>query len=191
MPTAQEPQVPTMDDLFNMINAMTGKGGGRGRQAKGQGKAGERSPSGDHKHIFMFRGCWQCASPGYSRHECPQWTAVLDKDVKPPPGRKGAKDKAYLACKAKRDAKKDGGKGNNRVNSLGQEDTEDEDNDYYDIGPGGPDNFFAFKYVDHGAARNNAQVNGKSRQIARVQTKTIRPWHRRTLTTTTSQGPTI
>ena len=117
----QVPVAPTMEDLQNMVAAVSGL-----RQKP-------NSPAPNAFKKFIFRGCWECGKEGHSRHQCEAWKKVLDKDGKPPPGHKGAKDRAWAKWKADKAAaqKRD------RINLLGQEatgdNTEDEDNgDEYD-----------------------------------------------------------
>ena len=116
-PTSQQQpiQVPSMEDLQNMMAAVSGVR-----------THGGRSPA----SRFIFKGCWECGKDGHSRHECPQWKKIL-VDGKPPPGHKGAKDKALAKYKAERAAASDA-KPKNKINYLGEEvsenNTEDEDN---------------------------------------------------------------
>ena len=130
---------------------MGGKGERRG--AKGEGKGGPKGGGrGGAKNKFMFRGCWECSTEGYSRHECPAWKKIIDSQGRPPAGHKGAKDKAYASWKAKRDAAKAaGGKGAGAktLNALsnGEEDTEGEtDDDEWDEPE--PGAMFWFTYRD-------------------------------------------
>ena len=134
-PQPSAPAVPTMADLAQMIAALGGKGAGRDTR-KGAGKGDPKGRGkGGQGNKFMFRGCWECGQEGHSRHECEAWKKLLDAQGRPPSDHKGAKDKAYLAWKAKRDAK-GAGKGGKGAASLkvlmSGENTEDEDDEEWD-----------------------------------------------------------
>ena len=122
------PAVPTIADLAQMIAALGQQGAATQRPSKGKGKG-----KGGQGNKFMFRGCWECGQEGHSRHECEIWKKLLDSQGRPPADHKGAKDKAYLAWKAKRDAarvRKGAGKGAASLRVLANgENTEDEDDD--------------------------------------------------------------
>ena len=119
------PVAPSMTDLADMIAASTIAAlNGQGRPAKKTGQ-GDKSSAKKRKTKFFFRGCWECADLKHSRHECPKWKALLDRDGRPPAGHKGAKDKAYAEWKKARDAARK--KKTGKINALGDDDTEDED----------------------------------------------------------------
>ena len=86
---------------------------------------------------FFFESGWECGKEGHSSHECPQWKRILDKEGKPPPGHKGAKDKALAKWKAEKAAatKK------NTINFLGENVTADENTEDEDDGGEGVDDF--------------------------------------------------
>lgn len=166
-PPAQPIVGPSNQELADMIAAM------RDQRGKGNGK-GDRSADSGAKRKFMFRGCWQCGVEGHNRAQCSEWLAVLDKNGKPPPGHKGAKDKAYDAWKAKRGTSKTGkgggkgGKGGRRdhVKALGgdSENTEDED-DFWsesESDGGDTDRCFAFTEVRTGTPWKDALLSDPS-----------------------------
>ena len=151
LPPAQPVVGPSNQELADMIAAM------RDQRSKGNGK-GDRAANSGAKRKFMFRGCWQCGVEGHNRANCPEWLAVLDKNGKPPPGHKGAKDKAYDAWKAKRGTSKTGkgnGKGNkggrrDHVKALGgdSENTEDEDDFWSESESDGADTDRCFAFTE-------------------------------------------
>lgn len=128
-------QTPSLQDLADMINAM---GAGAGRKPTPSPKAKARTGPGAARKFprFFFKGCWECATDGHSRAECPKWKKLLSENGgKPPKGHKGAKDRAYLEWKdKKKSTKKD-----HKVNALTEDDTEEndwEDSDADDDDPG-------------------------------------------------------
>ena len=117
--------VPTMQDLATMINAL-------GTNARRPPPPGARNQQGGNAARtrkfprFFFKGCWECGKEGHSRHECEIWKRLLaSNNNKPPQGHKGAKDKAYLEWKEKRNAANKAKNG--RIASLTEDNTEEED----------------------------------------------------------------
>ena len=162
----QAPPVASLQQLAEMVFAMnqdptarrTQKGAGKGA-AKGAGKgAGKGEGKGAGFKKFIFRGCWECGVEGHSRHECPEWLRILDKDGSPPAGHKGKKQKALDSWKAKKNAK---------VNALGvkadekhENDTEDDDDDEDDEDseyeePSRPHRMLSFNHVMQPVATQN------------------------------------
>ena len=149
-----QPVMPTMLDLANMIAALPGKGERRTAKGEGKGAQGERKvrakgDRGGQKIKFNFRGCWECGVEGHSRWECDAWKRILDSNGRPPAGHQGAKDKAYVAWKKKRDAEREkSGKGSRSINGLAaHEDTEGESDDDWDEDEE-PGTVFALAYKD-------------------------------------------
>ena len=115
----QQVQMPSMQDLQEMMAAVSGA-----RNPKGN------APAPNAFRRFIFKGCWECGKEGHSRHACPDWKRILDKEGRPPAGHKGAKDKAFAKWKLEKAvaAKK------NQINFLGErvvvdDNTEDEDDE--------------------------------------------------------------
>ena len=118
IPGAQVPNpVATIQELYDMVAAMKGKGKGDRTTAKKGGKSKGKGAK------FIFRGCWECGAgsegdsrPNHSRHECPQWKRICNSDGVPPAGHQGVKDKALAKWKASRPARTA-----RKVNALGVE----------------------------------------------------------------------
>ena len=118
IPGAQAPNpVATIQELYDMVAAMKGKGKGDRTKAKTGGKSKGKGAK------FIFRGCWECGAgsegdsrPNHSRHECPHWKRIYNSDGVPPAGHQGVKDKALAKWKASRPARTA-----RKVNALGVE----------------------------------------------------------------------
>ena len=76
------------------------------------------------KTRFIFPGCWQCGLEGHQRKDCSEWKSICGADGLPPPGHKGARDKAYAKWKA------NANRGTKRVNNFEGEESESDGEEF-------------------------------------------------------------
>ena len=137
--------ITTVEELPERILSMQGKRFNI-PTPRGSSSAPKPVPEAKAFQIFIFRGCWECGDPKHGGYQCSHWKKILDGNGKPPPGHKGAKDKAWAKWKSDKAASK-----KDRINML-QVDSEDEDGDEHH------GKMMIFSLVEKGATWPDAQI---------------------------------
>ena len=137
-------QVPSADDLTEMIASLVKQGIERGRSEKGKGKGKGRNGSRDGSrergvggkgNKFIWDGsCWHCKLPDHKRDKCSAYAKILaDNGGKQPEGYMGAYQKAKKAFQEARksaEARKSGQAHMKPLTEIDYDDnTEDEASD--------------------------------------------------------------